>query len=279
MSANETEKSLNTETLESINELNERLDEKNSSLIPSFGYKSMMTLAAAMISFGQFNDTRELLITLYEETTTNFTHAIEYDKLKELAVGRTISFTEGIFGAPEVIKKSSYKEGLIYQYYNIDKAVLCILNLDGRVAGFTVIPREDDFSPQLNYVTDTLGESTYVNAGDYSGDIYLDVSNLIYYAESQDLGKSYIFLKKVTGFVEYGRLAVDEQSQDSKALIIAMNDNILAQNITAFEQQITDFRQSQKANFYAFTELDPSLIADSLLTRFEFQTYFEKNEE
>ena len=37
---------------------------------------------------------------------------------------------------------------------------------------------------------------------------------------------------------------------------------------------INDFRETEAPNFYAYTELEPSLIAESLLTRFEFNTYF-----
>lgn len=244
----------------------------------TFLYRVFVSIALAMISFGQFNDTRELLGDLYDDVTARFTHQLEYDKLGQLSIGRTIEYVDELLGPPEVRKQSSYYEGLSYQYYDIGKAVITVFNHNGRMSGFVVIPTVSDFSPTMLYVDETLGEQTIASAFTNPGDFYFDANNLVYFAEAQDLGKQFLFMQLVTGFVEYSELAtVDENTAPAEQTISeigTLNDLLLADDQDQLAEQIYRFRENHFPNFYGFTELDPSLIAESLLTRLEFVTYF-----
>lgn len=249
-----------------------------------FGLKGMVGVATAMVTFGQFNDTKELLTSLYENVTTNFTHSIQYTKLDELAIGRTIGYVEDFFGPPEVIKTSPSIEGLVYQYYNIEKAIICIMNYGDRVAGFVVIPVADDFTPTIRYSSFNLGNSPFSSTNEEINGVFFDANNLVYYSEAVDLGKQYMFLQQVTGYVEYGNLitSVNEVPIDKITtieLISQINDLFLSDNTDELDTKISDFRETHSANFFAYTELDAGLISESLLTRFEFKSYFGADDE
>ncbi|GLR69439.1 ETEC_3214 domain-containing protein [Agaribacter marinus] len=246
-----------------------------------FGFKGIVGVAAAMITFGQFNDTKELLTALYENITTHFTHKVQYEQLDVLAIGRTIGFVENSFGPPEVIKASEEAEALIYQYYDIGKAVVCILNHNERIAGFVVIPLVEDFSPKIRYGDVNLGQASFDSASQDLSGVFFDANNVIYYAESTDLGKNFMFLQQITGYVEYGKLASKTFDTPSEALtnielIQQINYHFEAGESDQLDIKIDRLRATKSANFFAYTELDASLISESLLTRFEFKSYFGK---
>ena len=56
--------------------------------------------------------------------------------------------------------------------------------------------------------------------------------------------------------------------------LIVLNEFLEGGDEDELIEGITAFREEYPANFYAFTELDPSLVTESLLTRVEFETYF-----
>ena len=93
------------------------------------------------------------------------------------------------------------------------------------------------------------------------------------------MGKQYLFMQRVIGFVEYGglELAVNEVEIDTDIIlkeILALNEYLEAGEEDELVEAITVFRAAYPPNFYAYTELDPTLITESLLTRIEFETYF-----
>ncbi|MDN4502147.1 hypothetical protein QX776_07020 [Alteromonadaceae bacterium BrNp21-10] len=242
-------------------------------------YRALMGTALAMISFGQFNDTKELLSGIYQDITTHFTHQIQYDQLGHLTIGRTISYVEGFFGPPEVIKISKQLPEVQFQYYNIDKAVITIMNHNGRVGGFVVIPIANDFDPLMPYVGKKLHQTLLANQEYSEPEYYFDSYNLTYFAGTQNLGKPYMFLQWVTGFVEYGGLqrSLNTNTLDQQISIrniAKVNELFIADQQQEVANTILDLQQSEIANFYAYTELDSALVAESLLTRFEFNTYF-----
>ncbi len=242
-------------------------------------YKVIVSVTLTLISIGQFNDTKELVLATYEDIQANFTHQIEYERLELLNIGRTIPYIENQFGPPEVIKRSILDPEVRFQYYNIDKATVTVFNHQDRVAGFVVIPIAPDFFPNQPYISFALDTSpmSEINSGD--GGFYLDANNLVYYAESQDLGKQFLFLQRVTGFVEYGgleRSLSDTRISPESTIeeIDSLNELLTAGLEDELVEGIMVFRQAQPPNFYGYTELDPALVTESLLTRIEFETYF-----
>lgn len=266
---------------ESDNDKNEVSDKQENKKSPFtfLGFKGMLGVAAAMISFGQFNDTQELLTGLYENITTHFTHKIQYEQLNVLAIGRTIGYVEKHFGPPEVIKVSSNVDNIVYQYYNIEKAIVCVMNFKERVAGFVVVPIVDDFRPDIRYSKVDLGSDSFANLNKEVSGVFFDANNLVYYSEAVDLGKEYMFLQQVTGFVEYGKLvSLSEELADSESNPVAkieeINSLFVSDETLVLDEKIADFRENHSANYFGYTELDASLVLESLLTRFEFKSYF-----
>jgi hypothetical protein len=169
--------------------------------------------------------------------------------------------------------------GLVFQYYDIEKAVVAIMNNAGRVSGFVVIPTEQDFTPQMPYGTHKLGDASLAETVEEAGDYFFDANNLIYFSEAIDLGKRYLFLQQVIGFVEYGKLQVEVNDIVTNPLqsiekIRSINNMYILDDQQNIGEAIANFRETEAPNFYAYTELAPSLVAESLLTRFEFNTYF-----
>ncbi len=242
-------------------------------------YRVIVSVTLTLISIGQFNDTKELVLATYEDIQANFTHHVEYERLSLLNIGRTIPYIENQFGPPEVIKRSKVNPEVSFQYYSIEKAIVTLFNHHERVAGFVVIPIASDFYPEQPYAPFSMDASplSAINTGD--GGFYLDANNLVYYAESEDLGKQFLFLQRVTGFVEYGGL---ERTLNGTVIepattiedIDALNDLLVSGLEDELVDAIMQFRASQTANFYGYTELDPALVTESLLTRIEFDTYF-----
>lgn len=242
-------------------------------------YRVIVSVALTLISIGQFNDTKELVTATYEDIKAAFTHGVEYEQLESLTIGRTIPYIEETFGPPEVIKTSSYQPEVRFQYYNIDKAIITVFNLGGRVAGFVIVPLVYDFVPPQPYQDFPFSKQTISQISTGDDGLYLDASNLIYYAESKDMGKQYLFLQRVVGFVEYGglELFVNDVEVDSDQIvqqIMVLNEFLEAGSEDELIEAITVFREAYPPNFYAYTELDPTLVTESLLTRIEFETYF-----
>ncbi|GGF64714.1 ETEC_3214 domain-containing protein [Alteromonas lipolytica] len=242
-------------------------------------YRIIVGVALTLISIGQFNDTKELLSATYEDIKTAFTHEVQYEQLESLSIGRTIPFIEATFGPPEVIKTSSFQPDIRFQYYNIEKAIITVFNNNGRVAGFVIIPLSEDFIPTLPYQDFPLARETISKVSSGQEGLYLDASNLIYYAESEDMGKQYLFLQRIVGFIEYGglELSLNDAIIDPSLIlddILVLNEFLESGEDDELIEGITAFREEYPANFYAFTELEPSLVTESLLTRVEFETYF-----
>ncbi|MBC3766580.1 ETEC_3214 domain-containing protein [Neptunicella marina] len=237
-------------------------------------------IPVAVITLGQFNDSKELSLEAYNSIKTNFTHSLEYEKLSHLNIGRTISFVEDYFGPPEVVKVSQQNPDVHYQYYNIGKAVVTIMNHDGRVSGFTVIPTQTDFDPVLPYLDKSLAQINLGTEFFSEPEFFFDAFNLVYFAQGQNLGKQFIFLTWMAGIVEYGRFSRLRSDGELIPLntaitqISGINESVLANQQDKVAQAIVNLQMNQPPNFYAFTELDTALIPESLLTRFEFKTYF-----
>lgn len=243
-------------------------------------YRWVVGTALAMISIGQFNDTKELLGSLYEDVKTHFTHQTEYAQLELLNIGRTIGYIEENFGPPEVIKQSQLDDNINFQYYNLEKAVVTIMEKQQRVVGYVVVPTHKTFAPIMPYVEDELGAQSFDANDTLEPEFFFDANNLVYFAESQDLGKQFLFLQRVWGFVEYGALKTqldgEERSIDASIqLIQGINSLYLQERFDELSESLYAFREQHAPNFYAYTELDVNLVPEALLTRFEFTTYFE----
>jgi len=266
---------------EVVDDLVEESLEEHNTPPPSFWKKvqtSIMMVAAIMISAGQFNDTKDIFLSVYEATLTNFTHSIEYDLIEKINVGSSMEYVKSIVGEPHVLKRSKVNNKLQFLYYSKAKYTLTLISEDERLVGYSVFTLVDGFSPKIPFSED-LGEKSLASAHKETGAYSYDIGNLLYYIESQDLGKEQMFLTLVRGYVEYGAIAQDEKvsenyrKQLNKVIENLEDKSTFAENDEALVVPLKKVRQTVFPNFYAVTELEPVIIAEALLTRYEFQLF------
>ncbi len=239
---------------------------------------SVMMVAAVMISAGQFNDTKDILESAYEATLTNFTHSIEYDLIEKIHVGSSMDYIKSLVGEPHVLKRSKLNSKLQFHYYSEAKYTLTLISEDDRLVGYSVFTVEEGFSPKIPF-SENLGEKSLAQAHKETGVYSYDINNLLYYIESQDLGKEQMFLTLARGYVEYGAIAQENKvSKNYKvqlAKVIEKLDEVatFAEDEKALIAPLIKVRQALYPNFYAITELEPIIISEALLTRYEFQLF------
>ncbi|GAA0859401.1 ETEC_3214 domain-containing protein [Aliiglaciecola litoralis] len=239
---------------------------------------AVVLTAAVMISAGQWGDTKDLALSAYTAVIENFTHKLQYDLIEKINVGSGLSYIKTDLGEPNVIKRSKINSDIEFHYYNQEKFTLTIMTSNGRVDGYSLLTRVDDFSPQIPF-SETLGESTIAASSPNDFRYNFDTGNLVYYVEAQNLGKEKMYLSLIRGFIEYA--AVPSSIMDEANYVNAVNDKIQAlesqavfsENTTQMLTALEALRKQVVPNYYAITELDNDIIAESLLTRFEYQTF------
>ncbi|MBL4942353.1 MAG: hypothetical protein JKY81_11910 [Colwellia sp.] len=264
-----------------VDDLVEDRLEEHKTPAPSFWKKvqtTIMMIAAIMISAGQFNDTKDIFLSVYEATLTHFTHSIEYELIEKVNVGSSMDYVKSIVGEPHVLKRSKLNNKLQFHYYSKAKYTLTLISADDRLVGYSVFTLEDGFSPKIPFA-EQLGEKSLAQAHKETGAYSYDIGNLLYYIESQDLGKEQMFLTLIRGYVEYGAIAQEEEVNENYRKQLAKTiENLdekatFAENEQALVAPLKKVRQAVFPNFYAITELEPVIIAEALLTRYEFQLF------
>ncbi len=238
---------------------------------------TVFTLAALMISSGQFNDTKELLGSLYEDVLANFTNSLEYELIEGIHVGNSLAFVKEELGEPYVIKRSSNRPELRFQYFSEEKFELTLITDDERIVGYTVFSKEDGFSPAIPFAEE-LGEIPLMKSNDNPSSYFFDVNNLIYFVEAQELGKQQMFLTLVRGFVEYGAVPQTDKVEDDyneriTDAVRELNDAETFGSESEIDTKLNRIREQVFPNFFAIGEVDAKVLAESLLTRYEYQMF------
>ena len=86
----------------------------------------VFTIAAIMISLGQWADTKDIVTSAYEGFITHFTDEVELDKLSEVRVGANLTYLETVFGDARLIKVKQPQTDLQYRYYHDAKFLLAL---------------------------------------------------------------------------------------------------------------------------------------------------------
>jgi hypothetical protein len=241
---------------------------------------SIMMIAALMISAGQWNSTKQIVVSTYQSIIANFTHTIEYDRIKQINVGNSLEFVKSKVGEPYVIKRSKIEPDVQYHYYSEVKYDLTLVSRDGQVAGYIVISKEDDFSPQIPFA-ETLGSLTLVQTNPDPKIYLVDDSNLLYFIDSKTLSKQEMFLTQIRGHVEYGaNLASNSSSlaytdEVNSAITVLIEKQTFSEDDTEILEKLSVIRSKIFPNFFAMTYLDSNFIAEALLTRYEYQFFTE----
>ena len=235
---------------------------------------SIVMLAALMISAGQWTDTMEVASSLYYVTMANFTNSLEYEKIESINVGNSLGYIHEILGQAHVIKSSQIEPTLTFHYYTESKFDLTIMLNGERVAGYGVFTKEVDFTPPVPF-SEKLGASSLANQNQFFNEFHFDSHNLVYFLEHQS---SNDFLTLIQGYVEYGApnsLSDSKQYQEKLAKLLRELDQQLT--FSESKQQVADqvapIRELIYPNFFVVTELPTVIVAESLLSRFEYKMY------
>jgi len=244
---------------------------------------SIMMIAALMISAGQFNDTKEIFTSSYEGILANFTNTIEYELIEKIHVGSSIEHIKSLVGEPHAIKRSKLNDTLRFFYYSKGKYNLTLIASEERLVGYSVYTQEDEFAPQLPFSESLkaapLGANNLMVSHKETGVYSYDIGNLVYYIESQNLGKQQMFLTLIRGYVEYGantnvEVAIKGNNEKLAKQIALLDEKAtFSENEEELDQVLNQVRKLVYPNFYAVTELEPAIISEALLTRYEYQMF------
>jgi len=235
-------------------------------------YKLATTIGVGFLALGQWGDTKDVLTDTWVLGWSHFSHKYEYEALDKIQVGSNLEYVKTHFGQPKLIKKSKYSDNLNFAYYLEDKFILSLI-LDGeRVNGYTVTALEQDFVPSLlqeseNAVNNTVS-AQYQNISDFT----LDFNNVEYLLIREELGKDKLFINQYSGSIGYHD-DINVSEDKLRALYNSLNLDEENPEILKETQQLT---KQARNNFYGVGEVDLSVVADSVLTNFEYSLYYKK---
>ncbi|UTV28413.1 ETEC_3214 domain-containing protein [Photobacterium atrarenae] len=224
-------------------------------------------VVAIMLSLGQWNDTKDAVEVIYESVITNFTNEIEYEQLEQIKVGQTHDYIQSLIGVAQASKPSKINPAVNFFYYGQDKYLLTIAVKAERVVGYSVVALTDSFSAGVPYSELSLLETPMSRQVTEFERYFTDFGNLDYYAESHTLGRNAMFYNLLLATVDYGQMAPPAQQA-----IQSLNRQL---NMGA-EVQATDLQplRQQTPNAFALSEVGPEIMAEALLTQFEFTAFF-----
>lgn len=232
----------------------------------------IFTIAAIMISLGQWTDTRDIIINGYESFITHFTDQVELRNLDEVRVGANLAYLEKVFGEAKLIKVKDPKTDLQFRYYHGGKFLLTLAVIQQRVIGFQVISLQSGFKPPIAFSELHLAEKFLADYQPFAGSFNTDTSNLRYYLESVTLGREGLFLERHLGYVEYGVTTEPPQQPLEKlnALLLQQYDD------ATLLQLSNNLRNTLIPNVYSLGEISLEQASDMLLTRYEYLAYFQR---
>lgn len=234
----------------------------------------IFTVAAVMISLGQWTDTRDIIVSGYESFITHFTDQVELKKLNDVRVGANLTYLEKVFGEARLIKVKDPKTDLQFRYYHGGKFLLTLAVVQHRVIGYQVISLQQGFMPPIAFSDLHLGEKALADYQTFSGSFNTDTSNLRYYLEPTTLGREGLFLERQLGFVEYGATAEIDAEPLTKLNALLMQPY----EDEALLQLSHKVRDSLIPNVYSLGEMSLEQASDMLLTRYEFLAYFQSED-
>tara|TARA_R110001583_G_scaffold18604_4_gene73854 strand:+ start:1886 stop:2647 length:762 start_codon:yes stop_codon:yes gene_type:complete len=228
------------------------------------------TVVLIMLSLGQWNDTKEAVVSAYEEVISRFTNEIEYKRINKLRIGLTEQYTEEILGAPQVIKPSKLANDVQYYYYNTDKFLLVTFIKSQRLSGFTVISKKSDFLAPIVYINKQLNSSPINEYLPTQDTILTNIGSLEYFSESYELSRNLMFYNFLLGNVNYSNRATIYSPS-----IIDVNHKL--NSVENFDYSSISFPSPLVPNFYSITELSNDIMLESLLSNYEMNALFSIN--
>ncbi|EGM76721.1 hypothetical protein Rhein_3188 [Rheinheimera sp. A13L] len=227
------------------------------------------TLAAIILTVGQWADFRDVVTSAYEGFVTHFTDQVELKQLSHVRVGANLPYLESIFGPAKLIKVNQTHSKSQYRYYNNDKFLLTLAVENQRVTAYQIVSLLDGFQPVISFSKASLNLTPLHTMQKFDGVFTTDTVNLRYYLEQATLGREGMFFALQLGFVEYGSAtqAYPQLDQINEKMMQGSDDEQLLGTIESLRKMLIP-------NVYSVGELSLEQAADMLLTRYEFHAYF-----
>ena len=259
----------------STNNIPLSIDEEQTAAIEALQNKTFLdklrnfalTLMLLMISLGQWNDTKDVILSAYEEVISRWTNTLEYSKISSLRIGYSSAYIENLLGDPQVVKLSKSSENTIFSYYSSPKYLLATAMKNDRLSGFSILSLKNDFYAPIIYLNKNLNES-FLNSYLPTQDSFVtDVGNLDYFIETYELNHSAMFYDFALGVVNTGSI-----TDGLKSEIRDINDDLnkgedIPLNKLSISKKIVP-------NYYSVSELPIDVMFESMLSRYEMAALF-----
>jgi hypothetical protein len=253
------------------------MDDELNSVSSSFWSKSwkdkIIIVAVSAMAIGQWADTKNMAEAIYVGVFSNFTHKYEYENLNRVNVGANLTYVEQTLGSPQLIKKSKYVDNIKFNYYLNKKYILTLIHKENRVIGYSILSLVEDFVP-YDLITKNEIKNKRIVSQFYTeiSDFTVDYNNIKFILTQEELDKNNLFLNKFSGSIGYlNYLNLD--SAELKQLYDALNNESSDYDV---EKEIEQITSKTINNFYGVGEINLSVIADSILTDFEYSLYYQK---
>lgn len=234
-------------------------------------------LSGAIITLGQYKDAKELTGELLDTWMSKLTHKVEYKKLAELKVGITRQYLQAQMGQPKVIKSSSVQFGMTFEYYLHDKYLLSAFMKGDRLDCYSVLSLLPSFKPAIPFGKNQLNSEAMATLLTNPANEYVsDTVNLKYFLQQEPLGKAGLYMNRSIGVIQYpmkaGSVKKNQLSQNGFGKSLERLEQAQVEGNIAFENKIlTRLNDAYPANFFAVCEWPLTVVAEAVLTRFEYQ--------
>lgn len=258
------------ELTDKIEELEEETEELQKKTFLEKFRNFAVTLMLLMISIGQWNDTKDVLLSAYEEIISRWTNTLEYEKLAQLRVGYSGEYVESLLGLPQVTKHSKLSENTTFSYYGTSKYILITAATNDRLSGFSVIALKNDFHAPIVYLEKELNKNRLDSYIPSQGLFVTDFGNAEYFIENYELSRNLMFYDFSLGVINYGLLPEDLRNE-IKVLNRQLNngDDLLLSDLS--------IQEKISPNYYSVSEFSSEIMMESILSRYEMAALF-KNE-
>ena len=236
-------------------------------------YEYFVAGALGLMALGQWGDTKDVIVEAWRLTLSNFTHQYEYQALDRINVGSNLRYIKTLIGEPQLTKASKYSDEISFAYYLKEKYILTLIVKENRVSAYTITSLVDDFVPH-SLLTKTVTEDNITIANNYGTieDFALDFNNIEYLLVREELGKEKLFVNNYFGAVSYTN-DVQLPGEELREIYNTLSMDEVSSEALAKVKQLTTKAMN---NFYGAGENDLSIIADSVLTNFEYSLYYKK---
>jgi len=225
------------------------------------------TMMLFLIALGQWNDTKEVVMTAYEEVISRWTNNVQYEKLEKLRIGYSESYIQTFLGEPQVIKPISSLKGGVFSYYSTPKYLLTTATKDSQLLGFSILAINDDFLSPIVYLDKKLNDSTLDT---YLPDSYRyasDSGNSVYFFELSELDRKNMFYDFSIGTLQVLPLTdvVTNKIQNLNEELDRGNEPLL---------KTIGISNLIKPNYYSVSELSSEIMHEGILSKYEMKALF-----